>query len=60
MDEYIFLLKNSAIFAGVKEDEILTMLHCLNAVKASKRKILIYCGLVNTLTLWECCFQAVP
>ena len=38
MDEYIFLLKNSAIFAGVKEDEILTMLHCLNAVKASKKK----------------------
>ena len=38
MDEYIFLLKNSAIFAGVKEDEILTILHCLNAVKASKKK----------------------
>ena len=38
MDEYIFLLKNSAIFAGVKEDEILTMLHCLNAVKVSKKK----------------------
>ena len=26
--------------------------------KPQKRKILIYCGLVNTLTLWECCFQA--
>ena len=38
MDEYIFLLKNSAIFAGVKEDEVLTILHCLNAVKASKKK----------------------
>ena len=37
MDEYIFLLKNSAIFAGVKEDEVLTILHCLNAVKASKK-----------------------
>ncbi len=38
MDEYIFLLKNSAIFAGVKEDEILAILHCVNAVKASKAK----------------------
>lgn len=60
MDEYIFLLKNSAIFAGVKEDEILTMLHCLNAVKASKKKDSYILRLVNTLTLWECCFQAVP
>ena len=59
MDEYIFLLKNSAIFAGVKEDEILAILHCVNAVKASKAKD-TYIFRAGIQTLWDCCFQAVP
>lgn len=38
MEKYITLLKNTSIFAGTNEEEILSILHCMNAKKMTKLK----------------------
>lgn len=37
MEKYLFLLKNSSFFSGMTEEEILSVLHCVDAKVISKR-----------------------
>lgn len=38
MKKYLSLLKNSKLFQGISEDELISMLDCLSAVTRSYRK----------------------
>lgn len=38
MEQYLFILRNSPFFQGMTEEEILSVLHCVNATVQSKKK----------------------
>ena len=38
MEQYLFVLRNSPFFQGMTEEEILSVLHCVNAVVVEKKK----------------------
>lgn len=38
MEQYLFILRNSPFFQGMTEDEILSVLHCVNATVHRKKK----------------------
>lgn len=38
MEQYMFVLRNSPFFQGMTEDEILSVLHCVSATVAEKKK----------------------
>ena len=38
MEQYLFILRNSPFFQGMTEEEILSVLHCVNATVQHKKK----------------------
>ena len=38
MEQYLFILRNSPFFQGMTEEEVLSVLHCVNATVQSKKK----------------------
>ena len=42
MKKYLPILRNSPFFKGLTDNEILSILHCVNATTISKNEILIF------------------